>query len=187
MRTGTNHNSRRLVTIVIAATPLLLLLVSFSGCIQTHMLRDIVFEEEEKEIVYAVEQVLNMQQTFTESYNIDTYSTQENFEVREKALWLIITVELKLHIFYQSSIPVRADLENDDTRGLEIIITDPDGSVTTHVFQDSVIVNLDPILEPKPGLWMVRSESTGRGFSAGNFGEYYDTFSVTGKLNQPEK
>lgn len=185
MRTGTHR--RRLVTMVMVVAPLLLLMVSFSGCIQTHMLKDLFFEEEEKETVYAVEQVLDMQQIFTESSNVDTYSMQENFEVREKALWLIITVELKLHIFYPSSIPVRADLENDDTRGLEIIITDPDGLVSTHVFKDSVIVNLDPVLEPKPGLWRVRSESTGRGFSAPGFGEYYDTFSVTGKLNQPEE
>ena len=118
---------------------------------------------------------------------MDTYSTQQNYEVREKALWLIITVELKLHIIYPSSIPFRIDLENDDTRGLELIITDPDGLVTKHVFKDSVIVNLEPILEPKPGLWMVRSESTGRGFSDERVGEYYDTFSVTGKLNQPEE
>ena len=182
MRQGLDPN---ILKMLIVLTPLLLILTSLSGCIQTQLFNDLFFKEEEKETVWGVTQVMDMNYEFTGSYIVIGHSDQENFRVKDQALWLIITVEMNFHIVYATSILDRFNIDEGTPRYLELIITDPDDVVTTHTFENSVTENLDPILDPKPGLWKVRVNAYGRGFAFGD-DKYYDTFSVVGRLNQPE-
>ena len=143
------------------------------------------FVEDEKPTEWGVTEVLNMQYEFTGSYVVIGYSDQQNFEVKQQALWLIISVEAEFLIVQPIPGSEQAGLDLKAKRWVDLIITDPDDVVTTFKFENSVTVNLDPILDPKPGLWKVRVSAHGRGFAFRD-AEYYDHFSVIGRLNQPE-
>jgi hypothetical protein len=182
MRQGLDRN---LLKILIVLAPFLLILMSFSGCIQTQLFRDVFFEEDQGKTEWEVTQVLDMYYEFTGSALVIPYSDQQNFEVKDQALWLIISVETDFHILYPNNVRDWLNIDDEKPRFVKLIITDPDGTITIHTFENSVTVNLDPILDPKPGLWRVRVEAEGRGFAFGD-NKYYDEFSVTGRLNQPK-
>lgn len=182
MRQGLDRN---LIKMLMVLTPLLLILLSLSGCIQTQLFRDMFFEEDEEPTVWGVTEVLNMQHEFTGSYPVIEYPDQQNFKVKEQALWLIISVEVEFIIVQPIPGLEQFGFDLKAKRWVDLIITDPDDVVATYKFENSVTVNLDPILDPEPGLWKVRVNAHGRGFSPQPGIEYYDHFSVTGRLNQP--
>ncbi len=176
-----------MIRMVVVLAPLLFLIMSFSGCIQTEMFKDLFFKEENKELVWGVEEVVDIRYKFTDSYIVETYSDQENFLVKDQALWFILSIEIKFHIAYTSSVPDRRGFELNPDREVKLTITDPSGNIKTHIFENSVIVNLDPVLDPEPGLWRIRVDAQGRGFDASFLEDsFYDEFSVIGRLNQPE-
>lgn len=164
---------------------LMLVTISSSGCIQTHLMRDIFFHEPEKEVVYGLEEVVNLHYQFTGDFNAFSYQDNQNFMVKEDARWLTFTVDLKLYILPTSLEHI--NYEDRSLRYLTVLIIDPLDNVYSYTYEHSTLVTMEPILEPVPGLWKVQIDAYGRGFAIDRMDIiYYDTYSVTAILNQPQ-
>lgn len=158
-----------------------------SGCIQTELGKALLFKEETKEEVYGVAPILtSLNHEFADSRVAREFDDQENFEVKNGAKWVAISIEVTIQAQYPTSL--QHFIDTNEVRFVNMFIVDPDGRVFTYEFSSSTVFNLDPFVNPKPGLWKVTINAQGRGVDDLNplsDETYNDGYSVSGGINQP--
>ena len=161
------------------------LAVSLSGCIQTELGKALLFREEERSVVYATSDILTSLSYVYKDNRVSTaYDDQENFEVKEGAKWAAITIEVTIQVIYPPSI-IEHFIDMNEVRYVKVFIVDPDEKVYIYEFSSSAIVNLDPFVNPTPGLWKVSVSAMGRGVTLLTGEQYNDGYRISGSINQP--
>jgi len=182
-----NGGQIRALALAMAA---IVLAVSLSGCIQTELGRSLLFKEEKKKVEYGVSPILDSLNYEFNTYTASTNTDQENFEVKEGARWVAITISVTICVLYPSSIldRIQDQPDPDPVRFVNVLITDPENNILFYTFSSSTVCNLDPFVKPMPGLWKVQVFAQGRGIDDPNplsDEKFYDGYSISGSINQP--
>jgi hypothetical protein len=181
-----NRRGYQLRALLLGLTAILLA-VSMSGCIQTELGKALLFKEETKKEVYGVAPILtSLNHEFSDSRVATPFDDQENFEVKSGAKWITVTIEVTILVVYPTSL--QHFIDTNELRFVNMFIVDPDGRVFAYEFASSTVFNLDPIVNPTPGLWKVTVNPQGRGVDDLNplsDKTYNDGYSISGGINQP--
>lgn len=190
MEPNRRGNQLRALALGLAAV---LLAVSMSGCIQTELGKALLFKEETKHPGYGVAPILtSLNHEFSDTRTAISFDDQENFEVKSGAKWIAITIEVTIYVVYPSSIfdrlPGQDQPDPNEVRYVNVFIVDPDERVFSYEFSSSTVFNLDPFVNPTPGLWKVTVNAMGRGvndLTPLSDKTYNDGYSISGGINQP--
>jgi len=160
----------------IACVLLMGVLLTSSGCIEVHLVKNAFYPEEGVPVYHVVEKVKMSHVFSTRIGNVSSieHTSSRTADIKKDTHWMKVDISITME-----SLPV--PLPPDVQRYIEVKITMPDGTVWySETFNTTVNRSLE-IMSPMPGDWLFNVVGVGYG---SDIIQYHDAYSITARVEE---